>query len=260
MMPSRWWIPLDGLGDPHVPLQYVHAAFSRWFDRSSSEHHEGDKPYTISPVAGGRHGLGVEIATLTPDAAVRLATAAETHPTVRLGRVAARVGTPTCIRERTWSELAASTGGRRWRLDFVTPVTFRSGDRASPAPNALTILEGLSRVWHTWSDVALPHAQARVAHAWISDLELRSQVIALPVRARRRDGTVNVTVSAATGHIVIRTSHRDAAAVVGPLLALAEYSGVGGFTRKGLGVTRVTEWDGSGPEATNGREPGGPVR
>lgn len=239
-MPSRWWVPLRGLLTPEVSVTHVHAAFSRWFDQSGPEHHFGDKPYAISPMSEHRGQPGLEIATLTEQAEERLHSHAQRGAKVKLGRLAAYVGTLSLVQRDTWADLATHNGATQWRLEFVTPVTFRSGDRSSPAPHAATILEGLRRVWQAWSDTPLPEPAGAHAHGWISDLDLRSEILTFPVSSRTRRRPTTVTVSAATGQIVIRPTQPDAAPAVGALLRLAAYSGVGSMTRKGLGVTRVS--------------------
>ena len=239
-MPSRWWVPLRGLDSPAVSLTHVHAAFSRWFDRSGPEHHFGDKPYAISPMSEHSGCLGLEISTLTDEAEERFHVHTRRGERVALGRATAYVERPSLIQRHSWHDLAAHDGATQWRLDFVTPVTFRSGDRSSPAPQAATILDGLRRLWRLWSDVALPEPPAHQAQGWISDLDLTSEVLTFPVNSCARHTRTTVTVSAATGSIVIRPTQPDGAPAIGALLRLAAYTGVGSMTRKGLGVTRVS--------------------
>lgn len=239
-MPSRWWVPLDGLASPSVSLTHVHAAFSRWFDETGPEHHFGDKPYALSPVGGTDTAVGVEIGTLSDEADRRLLKAAEQAPKLTLGRQRAVAGPPVLVSRDSWPELAAYDGATRWRLDFVSPVTFRSGDRSSPAPHAATILSGLRRAWMAWSDHPLPADAEVSAAAYISDLDLASEVLTFALRSQGRNAKTVVTISAATGHVVLRATRPDAAPAVNALLRLAAYSGVGSMTRKGLGVTRVS--------------------
>lgn len=160
-MPDLWFVPVVGVDPARVRLEHVHAAFSRWFDRSPAEHAANDKPYTLSPLTHDeRGGLGVEIATLTECARGRLVEAAVDGARVRLGNQTRPVRAPRRLVGRTWAELAAHDTDRRWRLEFVTPATFRSGDRSSPMPRVDTILDGLQQAWSCWSDTRLPSATA----------------------------------------------------------------------------------------------------
>lgn len=254
-MPDRWFVPVAGVEPDRVRLEHVHAAFSRWFDRSPVEHAANDKPYTVSPLTRDPRGqVGVEIATLTDTAEKRLHEAGMDGATVRLGNRTRPVGTPRHLIGHSWAQLAANTTDGRWQLEFVTPTTFRSGDRSSPLPQVGTIMDGLSHTWNTWSDTRIETSEEGTdvidcradapadvggwGAVWASDVDLRS--VTVSVRVRRQDGTFQpITVSGALGSLTLRCDEPVAAAHAGPLLRLAAYCGVGGMTGKGFGVTRV---------------------
>lgn len=239
-MPSRWFVPINGIDPTGVKLEFIHAAFSRWFDRSPAEHAATDKPYSVSPLTDFRDVVGVEIATLTDDAQRRLWEAIDVQAPIRLGSQTRRLGRPALLQTATWNELAApAQGERQWELEFVTPTTFRSGDRSSPLPTLSTIMEGLSRAWNMWSGLDDRGYNPRVDGAlWVTDLDLNSTVIQLGIRDQRGVGK-QVLLSGCLGTLTLRCDQPETADRVVPLIRLAAYSGVGSMRGKGLGVVRV---------------------
>lgn len=242
-MPSRWFVPVVGIDPSRVRLEHVHAAFSGWFDTSAQVHAASDKPYAVSPLSGDDRGVGVEIATLTVRAEAALARRVESRAPVRLGSQVRPVGRPRLMHAATWEELALSGvpgAATRWVLEFVTPTTFRSGDRSSPLPQVQTVLAGLARAWDACSGTPRPELRSDLAAAlWVSDMDLRSQVLRLRVRRRHGAGAQDVHVSGATGSLTLRCEDPCAVEAVAPLLGLAPYAGVGAMRGKGLGVVRV---------------------
>lgn len=240
-MPSRWWVSIPGLKPEYVRLHHIHGAVSGWFDRSPVEHSATDKPYAVSPLSRSGDGeTGVEIGTLTGEAATRLLEGAQPGRAVRIGNQHRTIGGIHVLQEDTWPALMAYDGATRWRLELVTPATFRSGDRASPLPQLETILGGLARSWDKWSH---PHTDPPVVApgaAWVTDLDLRSELVTLQVRRRSQGTPVPLHLPGVLGTLDIRCDHPVSAAAVSSLVRLATYTGVGSMTRKGLGVARVT--------------------
>ena len=247
-MPARWFVPVRGL-DPHrTRLEHVHAAFSAWFDRSEAEHGAGEKPYSISPLTERDGQIGVLIGTLTDYAAESVCAAGtlgeesrsgSQRPMIRLGNQWRQVGRPRRLEQVSWWELAQPREVRSWQLEFLTPTTFRSGDRSSPLPNVATIAAGLERAWTTWCEdprvrelVRNPRDRSAL---WVSDIDLRSRVTDLTVG---RAGTP-VRLSGVTGSITLRVDDAGGAAWAGPLLGLAPFCGVGSMRAKGFGVVEV---------------------
>ena len=236
-MPSRWWVSLPDLERPTAKIEHVHAAFSAWFDRSDPEHRAGDKPYTLSPVSVDADGtVGVEVATMSLDAEHRLRQGLRASPTVRLGRDVSRVGEPQLVMAEGWDSLGSPTGARSWRLDLVTPTTFRSGDRASPLPHLPTILRGLSGAWTVWAPSAPPDAERHLGRIWVSDIDVRTEVLRVTLGGKKDEPPRKITVPGAVGVVVVRASTTEAAAAADCLLRLARYCGIGSMTRKGFGV------------------------
>jgi CRISPR-associated endoribonuclease Cas6 len=234
-MPARWFVPIPGLDPARVKLEHVHAAVSGWFDRTLPEHRAGDKPYAVSPPTRDERGdAGIEVVTLTEDATARLADATVGRPELRLGNQIRRVGRVRRLHADTWTDLARPTDDTHWRLDLATPTTFRTGNRSTPLPTVDGLIRGARQAWAMWADVALPAGDGRTL--WVSDLDLRSEVVPLVIRGadeRPRE----VVLSGVTGTIVVRHDPGDLAAAA--LVRATAYTGVGAMTLKGLGVTRV---------------------
>lgn len=259
-MPARWFVPVRGL-DPHrTRLEHVHAAFSAWFDRSDAEHGAGEKPYSISPLTERDGQVGVIIGTLTDYAAESVCAAgtlgdggvnagmdagraAEGRPMIRLGNQWRPVGRPRRLEEASWWDLAQPRDVRSWRLDFLTPATFRSGDRSSPLPSVATITGGLERAWTTWCEdprvrditrdlASNPRGQSAL---WVSDLDLSSTLTEITVGRSRRP----IQLSGVTGSMTLRVDDVAGAAWASPLLRLAPFCGVGSMRAKGFGVVEV---------------------
>lgn len=240
-MPTRWFVPIPGLDPTRVRLEHVHAAISGWFDRTLAEHRCNDKPYAVSPPTRDTRGIaGVEVVTLTDQAAERLATATRRTadgalPQIRLGNQWRPLGTPCPLHTAAWHTLAAPTDGTEWRLELATPTTFRSGNRSSPLPTVEGLLRSARAAWTQWSDTPMPEGDGR--SLWVSDLDLRSEL--LPVTIRGADGDPrDLHVSGITGTIVVRHDPADRAAAA--LVRTTAYTGIGAMTLKGQGVTRVT--------------------
>lgn len=238
-MPSRWFVPISGIDPSRVRLDFVHAAFSGWFDRTPEEHAANDKPHTVSPLTDYRGRIGVEIATLTDDTDARLWETVERAPQVRLGNQWRTVGKPVRLQHATWRDLATAGTERQWELEFVTPTTFRSGDRSSPLPTVPTIMSGLARSWNRWSGLdPRPTAPAGFSSVWVSDLDLTSTMLQLQIGGGR-GASQTVNLSCCLGKLTLRCDDPEAAAHFAPLIRLAAYAGVGSMRGKGLGVTRV---------------------
>lgn len=240
-MPSRWWVPVNGIRPEFVKLHHIHGAVTRWFDDTTEDHEANEKPYAISPLgAGPGDSVGIEIATLTDEAARRVVEHTAPGQQIRLGNQTRHLGRARELRRESWNDLLSHGEDRQWTLEFVTPTTFRSGNRSSPLPLPATIVQGLQLAWSAASTMPAPATAADVSALWVSDLDLRSEVLTLPIR--RRDGQADrpVVVSGCLGSLTMRCDDPEVSARLGPLLRLAAYTGVGSFTRKGLGVTRVT--------------------
>lgn len=234
-MPSRWLVPLVDVDVDRVELTHVHAAISSWFDDTTVAHNADLKPYSISPLRRLGRGCGVEIGLLTDDAEWRLRRSAVPGMEVRFGRQFTTVaGEPLLLRREQWADLADRTADRAWTVRFDTPASFRQGGRTSPWPAPAALLRGLGQRWERWSGLSPRDVSPQVTNAvWVTDLEGASDVVALG-RGERQ-----VHYSGFVGRIRYQCDDDDAAAAVGPLFALADFTGVGSATAKGLGVARL---------------------
>lgn len=233
-MPSRWWLPLQGTQPERVRLEHLHAAVSRWFDQTVEQHAAGAKPYAISPLARdtGSSGIGFEVATLTVGAEERFLERVAPPATVRLGVQQAILGQARLTSVESWSSLATPSGARSWKLEFVTPVTFRRGNRSSPLPVAGSVLRGLLHNWNSWSGMPVRNVtRQETDEIWVSDINGRSESIRVS----------EVRMSAFVGWVCFRCDNQAVADLVDPLFRLAPYSGVGSAKTKGLGVTRLDQ-------------------
>lgn len=231
-MPSRWWIPLQGARPERVRLEHLHAAVSRWFDRTPEQHAAGTKPYAISPLARDAEssGVGFELATLTAGADECLLERVAPPGTIRLGQDQAVLGQPRKTDSEAWSSLATPSGATSWDLEFVTPVTFRRGNRASPLPVPGSVLRGLLDSWNAWSGMPARNLTRQdTDEIWVSDIDGRSEPMTVS----------GVRLSAFVGRICYRCDNQATAELVDPLFRLAPYAGVGSAKAKGLGVTRL---------------------
>ncbi|AXH95956.1 CRISPR system precrRNA processing endoribonuclease RAMP protein Cas6 [Ornithinimicrobium avium] len=236
-MPSRWWIPVEGVDMSCVRIEHVHAAISRWFDRSLAEHHSGSKPYTISPPATDDEGRsGIELSVLSDEAHRRFFQGAEVGAAIRLGHQQGAIGMPISMHRHSWADMAQSVVARAWNVDLITPTTFRNGDRSSPLPNVRTIMTSLSQSWATWGATPAPDSLTATRGTWVSGLELSSTSVSFPVNQRGKRTIAEVVGSLGTLQLM---ATEEAARATGPLLQWAAYTGLGGMTRRGLGMVRI---------------------
>lgn len=232
-MPARFWVPLDGVRPP-VPGEYLHAAISRWFDEGEGEepdsHHAVVKPYTISPVAAQGCEHGVEVSVLSRSAAQRLLARTAQGCRIRLGTETVRCGSARLISSIAWQALQQPRQ-HRWTLTFLTPTTFRTGNRSTPLPTPSVVLRAPTEAWARFS--ALPPlvlSPQDASQVWVSALSITSS--ALQVNGRPVTGVL--------GDITYRCDDTAVAATVGPLFRLAPYCGVGSFRGKGFGVVELS--------------------
>lgn len=239
-MPSRWWIPMS-VDPQRVKLEHVHAATSAWFDKTQQDHDQVTKAYAISPLGGSNGGaVGIEIGVLTDWAATQLHHACRSGETIRLGGETVAVGTPEPIIEHPWAELDVPSGDRAWRLNFLTPTTFRKGNRSSPLPVPASVLRGLQDVWNVHSGCGDRALTAQESSAvWVAEIEGHTERLRVS----------GITLAGFVGTVQFRASDQALADKVDPLFRLAPYAGVGSFRGKGLGVVRYVPRGGPMQEA-----------
>lgn len=242
-MPERWWVPLRHVTGP-VKSTLLHAAFSRWFDDPSFGqsgevvdasadvrigHRDNMKPYSISPMSNRVGEWGIEISTLSSEARARFEDRHDTEAPVRLGRTITSLGPRKLLSAQSWGDLAAWDGASRWTITFDSPTCFRSGNRSSPFPVLPAMLRAPTEAWAAFGPAPVPRVTvAEQQMVWVSDLDLQTDLIDVDGRPYR--GVV--------GTMEVRAS-TEVAARVSALLSLAQFSGVGSFRGKGMGVVSI---------------------
>lgn len=230
-MPAIYWLPLPAMHGP-AAVEHVHAAFSGWFDAASDRnaHHDTVKPYRLAPLSQQEGSWGAEVALLSAEAYQALAQRLEDDPRVRLGRISTPVGPPRVLQGATWDELGAWPGERAWRVTFLTPFASRTGNRTSPFPSPPVVLRGPAEAWRWYSGrEELRLSPTEQANLWVSHLDLATTTFT--VNGHRHHG--------ALGSITYQASTDEVARMASTLFRLAEYSGMGSFRGKGMGVVDV---------------------
>lgn len=131
-MPSIWRCPWF---DPDRAT--VHRTLSRWLD---SDHHAQRKPWSWIPQTSG-----LSISLLDDQLADRLVYCAGT------------AGTPVQqVATADWSQLRSAGLSRdSWELEFVSPVTFRRGNRFLPWPSPSAVFGSLRAAWRAFGAPAV---------------------------------------------------------------------------------------------------------
>lgn len=234
-MPMRYWLPLPDLRAPAAP-EHLHAAVSSWFDGEpasageASPHHDTVKPYTISPTTQHCGQLGIQVSTLTEKADEAVARNAG-RALLRLGSVVSSVGRAQVLRASTWQDLARPDSARKWTVYFETPFTYRSRNRASPFPGPPVILRNPTVAWNRYSEQQPVEVRAEQHHSiWVSDLNAHTEIVTL--QGRKHPGLL--------GQVTYRCDDDAVAPIVSTLMRLAEFTGVGSFRGKGMGIVAVS--------------------
>lgn len=225
-MPSRWLVRFAAKGEQLHPPHRWHAAVSRWLD--STDHHAPVKAWSMSQPESHRGNLMLTLGLLTEHAEHRLHHHCRPGADLRLGADVLRVTEhPTLLEHTTWQQLAAATETCEWGLQHHTPTTLRQGQRSTPLPQPSSVLHGLNLRWRHWTGE--DRQGDGFDDVWVSDLHVTSRLV------RIGEGVYSGIV----GTVVYRCSVPDTCARVGPLFALAPYSGVGSKTAWGLGATTI---------------------
>lgn len=226
-MPARYWMPLLDVGGAIDPA-YLHGAITRWFD--DDNHRAVTKPYTLSPISSHGDRFGIEVTVLDDKTETRLTIISAAEPIIRLGRENTRVGKAELVERREWADFEAD-GSHKWRVSFLTPATFRTGELTSPLPTPSVLLRSPTDCWNQFSTRPERELAANEAPAVrVVALDLRSTVE--PLGKRR--------ANAVFGSITYQTTP-EVAERIRPLFRLARFSGVGAFRGRGFGVVEVEE-------------------
>lgn len=129
-MPSLWRCCWTGSVDPD--RRAVHRTLSRWLD---GDHHAQRKPWSWASAAPSP-GRELLVGLLDDGLAERLCSGADAA-SMPVQQVAAA----------SWSELRSGRGRDCWQLEFISPVTFRRGNRFLPWPSPSAVFGSLRAAW-----------------------------------------------------------------------------------------------------------------
>lgn len=235
-MPVTYWLPLTKIRGP-VPVEQIHAAFSRWFD---DDHYANDKPYRLAPLSlvDGRWGLEISIFDKGEQLHLAVERRASERESVRLGHLATHVGEPLLVRRESWADLVSRGRESSWHVEFVTPFTCRTTSRSSnqrrtrssPFPSPWVALRAAEAAWDEFSPLPrVTVARALRSELWVSDIDIHTTTYILEEHPH----------PGALGSITYSAADRVLARQVSPLFRLANYCGMGSFRGKGMGVVSV---------------------
>ena len=230
-MPSRWEVPLTGAETNAVRWEHLHAAISTWFD-DDTNHHENIKGYSISPPRDSANGPVIEIGLLRDDLVPRLLSRAARGSRIRLGRaMLTAASAPRQLAAARWEDLGGGHRNRAWSLRFATPLTFRRGNRFTPLPAPSPILGSLRRSWNTYAPGGCGlHLDLSTDPAWVTDIDGHNEVVQINSR----------TVSGFVGRLRLESdAPDDTTRAINKLVDLAAFAGVGAYTTRCFGVTRL---------------------
>jgi CRISPR-associated endoribonuclease Cas6 len=232
-MPSRWELSLPTQQPEAVRLEHLHAVVSRWFDTDDTAHRANSKGYTVSPLRQGDQGPVIEIGLVDDNLIGSLLANTAPGTPIRLGRTHIAIPTaPTQTAAATWHALAQPGHATAWCLRFVTPLTFRRGNRFTPMPTPKTILASLRATWRTYApaDIAQPDLDLSHDPVWVTDIDGANDV-------RKVNDRI---VSGFLGRLRIECdAEPHIARAVNQVIQLAPFSGIGAHTTRGFGVTRI---------------------
>lgn len=228
-MPRRHFIPLMLRGTPRQ--NHLHAAITAWFDTGATVSHDSNhKPYTISPPTVIDGLPGVIVTTFSDDADAVLEQVAARRPALFLGKQGkVLVGAPRVLLERSWRQITVTVppAARAWRVDFLSPTQFRSGERINLLPNSQHVLNAALMACGRSVPDALPDKADRPLHRLlVTDIDLTTDSYAFG----------DITYVGFVGDVIYRAPTRQVAEAVAPL----PFVGVGSYRVRGLGCVDVS--------------------
>jgi len=239
-MPSLWEFTIDGAGP--MDRRALHRTLSRWLD---DDHHAAHKPWSWSASVGPEPTV-VRVGVLVDPLAKRLIDGVDAARRATRSSLVRPTGPARPVGAASWAELCSGAVRREWMVDFVSPVTFRRGNRFLPWPAPSAVLGSLRSAWHTFG--------AAEAGALAVDLKLDPVVVAAISGASttervvlherpQPDGAraeVAVTVGGFTGQVSYAVDGDIDPAAVSTLVRLAPFAGIGAYTTRGFGGVRVS--------------------
>jgi CRISPR-associated endoribonuclease Cas6 len=233
-MPSLWRLPVQAGTERRV----VHAVLARWLD---TDHHADRKPWSWR-WASTDPEPAIEIGLVDDTLADRLVSGSDRH---RAGSGASKLvasGPVAQLAATTWQRLAATPPRADWTLDYVSPVSFRRGTRFQPWPAPAPVFGSLRAAWRSFG---APHtgdltvdlkADPLIVTAVAGASRTERVTLRVPGPARQ---SAQVTVTGFVGRVRYTADGPIDQAAVSALVALAPYAGVGAYTTRGFGGTRL---------------------
>lgn len=214
-MPSIWRCRWSGSAE--LDRHAVHRTLSRWLD---ADHHAQRKPWSWladSP--------GLLIGLLDDQLVDRLVSSADATGT-SIWQVAAT----------SWSELRNGRDRNEWCIEFVSPVTFRRGNRFVPWPAPSAVFGSLRATWR--------HFGAPEVGDLDLDLSLDPLVVTALSGASRTDRVTvhrheSVVVGGFAGTVRYALDGTADPRSIDALVRLAPFSGIGAYTTRGFGGVRT---------------------
>lgn len=211
-MPTLWrcqW--------PNPDRAIVHCRLSRWLD---SDHHAQRKPWSW-----------------TAQSSDLLIGLLDDRLTDHLVQCADAAGTPVQqVAKTDWAQLRSGRPGDCWQLEFISPVTFRRGNRFLPWPSPSAVFGSLRAAWR--------HFGAPAAGDLKLDLRLDPLVVTAVCGSSRTERVIvhnneSVLVGGFVGTVRYALDGAADPEAVGALVRLAQFSGVGAYTTRGFGGVRI---------------------
>lgn len=240
-MPSVWRWSLAGQDMPDRRM--MHRVLARCLD---DDHHASQKAWSWT-ARRDPAGVAVDIGLLDDSLTARLI--AGTDRLRKHGAVSpvSPVGVEQ-VGGCDWASLLSGPKSVEWTLRFVSPVTFRRGNKFLPWPSPSAVLGSLRTSWRTF---AAPHVGAvdvdlSLDPIVVASVEGRSPVerVVLHDRADATGtrGPVTVSVGGFEGQVRFTAdSPGFDPAGVSALFRLAPFCGVGAYTTRGFGGVRLLE-------------------
>jgi len=132
--------------------------------------------------------------------------------------------------------LAQQTAGRRIRLQFTSPVTFKTGGKHQPLPLPELVFGSLLTRWNAYAPLVFPPEARRYAAECLA-------VSAFKLSSRRVDAKSRGLRLGAVGQVTYTSLNYDRywMSVMHTLAAFARFSGVGAGASMGLGQCRAVD-------------------
>ena len=245
----RFLLQGEGPTNPHQHNAGLRAMVLGWIAAvqpglAETFHEAGKpKPYTIGPLAqANRDSSCFDLSILTDWLApIVLDGAARCNPAVRLGPQRFELSTePAIVSRCEWSELMEHPAARPWAIELVTPTAHHATGkprRAIVAPDPTLYFGSWLGRWKSCSTLPMPEPV---------DLSIRDALVLSAFRggtgAVRLDGvrTFIGFVGEATFDMAPGLeADPETEACLGALASLANFSGTGVETMRGMGQTRL---------------------